>query len=70
MKGIQYLVDEAGNRTSVLIDLREWGALWEDIHDALVATVRREEPAEDWLDLDDSEAHAEADSDGRMKAGG
>jgi acetyl-CoA acetyltransferase len=70
MKGIQYLVDEAGNKTSVLIDLREWGSLWEDIYDVLVATARRQEPTEEWLDLDDAEADDIAGPDGRVTSGG
>ena len=32
MKGIQFVVDEAGNKKAVLIDLEEWGELWEDFY--------------------------------------
>ena len=46
MKGIQFIVNEKGDRTSVLIDLREHGDLWEDIYDTLVAQSRTEEPRE------------------------
>ena len=33
MEGIQFLVNEDGEKTSVLIDLNQWGELWEDFHD-------------------------------------
>ena len=46
MKGIQYIVNEKGDKTSVLIDLKEHGDLWEDIYDTLVAQSRAEEPRE------------------------
>jgi len=45
-KGIQFLVDETGEKTSVLIDLREHGELWEDIYDAMIAQQRADEPSE------------------------
>ena len=44
MKGIQYVVDESGEKTAVLIDLKEHGELWEDLYDALIAEQRRDEP--------------------------
>ena len=37
MKGIQFLVDEQGNAKSVVLDLEEWGDLWEDFHDGILA---------------------------------
>jgi hypothetical protein len=30
MKGIQFVIDESGKKKAVLIDLEEWGELWED----------------------------------------
>ena len=50
MKGVSYLVDEAGNRTGVILDLRTHGRLWEDIHDRLLIESRRNEPR---VSLDD-----------------
>lgn len=44
MRGIQFVVDEAGKRTAVVIDLAEHGELWEDFYDILVAEERAEEP--------------------------
>jgi hypothetical protein len=43
MTGIQFLTDEKGRRTSVLIDLKKHKALWEDIEDVLVSQSRRHE---------------------------
>jgi hypothetical protein len=44
MKGVSYLVDEAGNKTGVILDLRKHRRLWEDIHDRLLIESRRAEP--------------------------
>jgi len=46
MKGIEYVVDEAGERKAVVIDLSEHGELWEDFYDAVVAKEREQEPRE------------------------
>ena len=46
MKGIDFVVDEAGERKAVVIDLDEHGELWEDFYDALVAKEREREPRE------------------------
>ena len=47
-KGIQFLVDESGQRTAVVLSLEEWGELWEDIYDVLVSESRKDEPTVDW----------------------
>jgi hypothetical protein len=46
MEGVHFLVDEAGHKTAVQIDLQVYGELWEDIHDALLAESRKDEPRE------------------------
>lgn len=46
MKGIQFVTDEEGRKTAVLIDLRKYGELWEDIYDSLIARERADEPRE------------------------
>ena len=46
MKGIQFVTDESGRKTAVLIDLRKSGELWEDIYDSLTAQQRADEPRE------------------------
>ncbi len=43
MTGIQYVTDEKGRRTAVLIDLKMYGDLWEDFWDGLVSQTRRKE---------------------------
>lgn len=46
MEGIQYVTDDKGRKTAVLIDLRKYGELWEDFYDALIARERADEPRE------------------------
>ena len=46
MNGVRYMVDESGNRTAVILDLKTHRRLWEDIHDRLVIESRRREPRE------------------------
>ncbi len=46
MKGIQFLVSDTGEKTAVLIDLKEHGRLWEDFYAALLASSRSDEPRE------------------------
>ena len=51
MKGIQFVVDDAGKKKAVLIDLSEWGEVWEDIYDVLVSLSRKGELTVAWEDL-------------------
>ncbi|HEX8163881.1 MAG TPA: hypothetical protein VF538_18575 [Pyrinomonadaceae bacterium] len=46
MEGIQYVTDDEGRKTAVLIDLKKFGELWEDFYDALLARERADEPRE------------------------
>jgi hypothetical protein len=46
MRGVQYLVDDDGQRTAVLIDLKKNAQLWEDFYDVAVAKSRAKEPRE------------------------
>ncbi len=46
MKGVQFLVDERGNKTAVLIDLKKNAELWEDFYDRALAHDREDEPRE------------------------
>ena len=46
MKGIRFVVDDAGERTAVLIDLDEHSRLWEDFYDIWLAQQREAEPRE------------------------
>jgi hypothetical protein len=51
LKGIQFVVDEQGEKTAVQIDLKKYGDLWEDIYDTLVANLRSGEPRESLEDV-------------------
>jgi hypothetical protein len=46
VSGISYLVDERGEKKSVVIDLARHGKLWEDFYDTLVVKSRKAEPRE------------------------
>ncbi|MDZ4686231.1 MAG: hypothetical protein SH850_14280 [Planctomycetaceae bacterium] len=46
MRGIQFLVNDEGERTAVLIDLKKNAQLWEDFYDVAVAKSRVKEPRE------------------------
>ena len=46
MPGVEFLVNDRGQRRAVLIDLKKHGALWEDLYDAYLAHARRREPRE------------------------
>jgi hypothetical protein len=51
MEGVQFLVNEEGEKTSVLIDLNEWGDLWEDFHDIMISRSRQDETEVSWDEL-------------------
>lgn len=65
MKGIQFVVDEHGNKTAVLIDLAEWGELWEDFYDNVIAESRKDEPRIPWEEV---EKELSADTDAHDKS--
>ena len=46
MKGVQFLVDEHGKKTAVLIDLKKNAKAWEDFYDLAIARERKDEPRE------------------------
>lgn len=46
MKGVQFLVDDQGEKTGVLIDLKKNAEIWEDHHDRAPAEARANEPRE------------------------
>jgi hypothetical protein len=43
IKGVQFVVDESGEKQAVLIDLNEHRELWEDFYDAALANSRRDD---------------------------
>ncbi len=46
MKGIQFVVDENGEKVAVQLDLKKYKQLWEDFYDVITARVRADEPRE------------------------
>jgi len=51
MKGVQFVTDDTGKRTAVLISLAEWGDIWEDIYDIMVSESRKGEATVVWEEL-------------------
>ena len=51
MKGIQYVVDDSGNRIAVMIDLAKHACLLEDVYDAYLIEHRQNEPTEPFEDV-------------------
>ena len=48
MKGVEFVVDDSGKKKAVLIDLGQWGELWEDFYDILVSELRKDELTVSW----------------------
>ena len=46
MKGVQFVVDEHGAKTAVVINLKQCSELWEDFYDSAIAESRKKEPRE------------------------
>ena len=43
MIGVQYITDESGKKTSVVLDLKVHRDLWEDLQDVIVSRSRKKE---------------------------
>jgi len=46
--GFQFLVDEKGDKSAVLIDLKKHRRLWEDFYDLMIFESRRGESRVEW----------------------
>jgi len=46
MKGVEFAVDEEGQKKAVLIDLKKNREIWEDFYDTLRVKERDSEPCE------------------------
>ena len=57
--GVQFVTDADGRRVAVMLDLKEWGELWEDIYDNILADSRKGEPT---MPLAEFEAELRAES--------
>ena len=40
VRGVQFITDSDGQKVAVMLDLKEWGELWEDIYDNMIADER------------------------------
>jgi hypothetical protein len=59
VKGVQFVTDSEGHKVAVQLDLKEWGELWEDIYDNMIADERAGEPT---ITLQEFEAESVAQS--------
>ena len=62
IRGVRFLFDERGEKSAVMIDLRQGRGLWEDILDVATARSREREPAESWATV-----RARLEKAGRLK---
>ena len=46
VKGVEFVIDDDGQKKAVLIDLKKHGEIWEDLFDTLQAKAREAEPRE------------------------
>jgi hypothetical protein len=44
MKGINFVTNDQNQPVAVMIDLKKYGALWEDFYDAILVEQRKNEP--------------------------
>ncbi|MBF2058333.1 MAG: hypothetical protein IGQ45_14225 [Cyanobacterium sp. T60_A2020_053] len=51
MQGIDFVIDEKGIKKAVLIDLEQWGEVWENFYDILVSKQRDDEEEISWEEL-------------------
>jgi hypothetical protein len=42
------VTDQSGKPTAVIIDLEQWGDIWEDFYDVFVAKTRQDESEISW----------------------
>ena len=46
MAGIQFVVDDSGRKTAVVIDLKKHSRVWEDFYDRMLAEERAKDARE------------------------
>ena len=46
LRGVDFVVDEDGEKKAVIINFKQHRALWEDFYDTLLAQERQNEPRE------------------------
>lgn len=53
MQGINFVTNDKGQKTAVMINLKRHGELWEDFYDSLLARQRAHEPRESFKSVKD-----------------
>jgi hypothetical protein len=53
IKGVQFVTDSSGHKVAVLLDLEQWGDVWEDIYDSMIAKEPSDEPRMKLEDFED-----------------
>jgi len=53
MRGVHFVTDADGKKVAVQLDLEEWGELWEDIYDGMIARERSGEPTTPLAEFED-----------------
>jgi hypothetical protein len=53
LRGIDFIVDEAGEKKAVIINFKQHRVLWEDFYDTLLAQERQDEPRETFDEVRD-----------------
>ncbi len=48
MNGVSYTTDERGKENAVILDLKKYSKIWEDIYDSILADERVKEPKESY----------------------
>ncbi|MDQ3021188.1 MAG: hypothetical protein M3R36_11560 [Bacteroidota bacterium] len=48
MSGISYITDEKGKKNAVVLDLKKYSKIWEDIYDIILSDERAKEPKESY----------------------
>jgi len=51
VRGVEFVIDDSGEKKAVLIDLKRHRAIWEDFYDTLRAKERESEPRESLKDV-------------------
>lgn len=46
VKGVEFVIDDSGEKKAVLIDLKRHGEVWEDFYDTVRTKERESEPRE------------------------
>jgi hypothetical protein len=51
VKGVEFVIDDSGQKKAVVIDLKQHGEVWEDFYDTLRTKERESEPRESLNDV-------------------